>query len=359
MKILFYINILSDGGAERVVTNIANYFVSQGHETIVVNTFKTPNEYSLDKQVKHIYLETEEKATNFWLRNYQRIKKLRKVLKQEKPDVAIAFMTEPSFRLTMASIGLKIKTMVSMRNAPEHVENGLKSKILLRVPFRLADGIVFQTEYAQKYFSKKVQNHSRVIVNPVNSLFYGELYEGERKNIVTAGRLRVQKNQLMLIDAFARISEEIPDNLLIYGEGDYRELLEKRIGELGLNDRVFLMGNEPKLYEKLKSAKLFVFPSDYEGLPNALMEAMALGLPIISTDCDGGGARMLIEHEKNGYLIPKRDTDALEKTMREVLALSNEEREKIGEEARSTAEGFKYETIAKKWEDYAIDLSKK
>lgn len=359
MKVLFYINILSGGGAERVLTNVANYFVSQGHETVVVNTFYTPNEYPLDKQAKHIYLETEEKAANFWVRNYQRIKKLRKVLKKEKPDVAISFMTEPNFRLIMASAGLKNKTLVSLRINPEYEDKGIRGKFFLRVPFQCADGVVFQTEHAHKYFGKRVERHSRVIVNPVNSLFYGEPYEGERKNIVTAGRLCAQKNQLMLIDAFSRLANETQDNLLIYGDGDYKELLQKRIDELGINDRIFLMGNESKLYEKLKSAKLFVFPSDFEGLPNALMEAMALGLPAISTDCDGGGARMLLDHGKNGYLIPKRDTDALEKIMREVLALSSEEREKIGAEARKTAEGFRYETIAKKWEDYALYLSKK
>lgn len=359
MKVLLYINVLSGGGAERVLTNVANYFVSQGHETVVVNTFETPKEYPLEKQVKHIYLEKEDKKGNFLARNFERIKKLRRVLKEEKPDIAVSFMMEPNLRLVLASVGLKNKTLVSLRNAPESLETNFKQKILLRFPFFLADGVVFQTEHAHNYFGKRVKQQSRVIVNPVNSLFYGEPYVGERKNIVTAGRLCAQKNQLMLIDAFSKLTEETEDNLLIYGDGEYRELLQKRIDEAGMNDRIFLMGNESKLYEKMKSAKIFVLSSDFEGLPNALMEAMALGLPTISTDCDGGGAKMLLDHGKNGFLIPKGDTDALEKTMREVLSLTDEEREKIGACARETAEGFRYETIAKKWEDYAIELSQK
>lgn len=359
MKVLFYINTLSDGGAERVLTNVANYFVSQGHETVVVNTFQTPNEYPLDEKATHLYLEKDEKASGFWARNYQRIKKLREVLKQEKPDVAISFMLEPNFRLTMASLGLRQKKMVSLRINPECEDKGIKGRFLLRFPFYCADGVVFQTEYAQNYFGAHIKKHSRVIVNPVNSLFYGEQYKEERKDIVTAGRLCERKNQRMLIDAFSKVADEVSDNVLIYGEGDSREMLQNRIDELGLKERVFLMGNEPKLYEKLKSAKLFVLPSDYEGLPNALMEAMALGIPAISTDCDGGGARMLIEHGKNGFLIPKRDTDALEKTMRKVLNLSDEERAKIGVKARETAEGFRYETVCQKWEDYARALYQK
>ena len=274
MKVLFYVNILSGGGAERVIANLANNFHESGHEIIVVNTFPTEKEYHLNKDIKHLYMESQKDCGNVLKKNIMRIGKLRKILKKEKPDVAVAFMREPNWRLIMASKGLKVKTVVSLRVTPEHEDGVFPKNFVLRYPLKKADAVVFQTKHAQQYFDKSIINHSKIILNPIKNDIYDINYEGKRKNIVTAGRLAPIKNQLLLVDAFARIANVTDDKLLIYGEGDCRQILQNRIDELKMNDKIILMGNTANLHEEIKSARIFVLSSDLEGLPNALMEEM-------------------------------------------------------------------------------------
>ncbi|MBE7016411.1 MAG: glycosyltransferase family 4 protein [Ruminococcaceae bacterium] len=358
MKILFYINIMSGGGAERVIANLANYMNDHGHSVTVVNTFPTDKEYPLISGVDHLYLENEKSTESRLIRNINLIKKLRRIIKAKNPDVAVSFMREPNWRLILSTFGLKVKKLVSQRVTPEHEDGRFPKSFILRYPLKKADGIVFQTDHARDYFDDSIKNHSRIILNPVKNGIYDISFSGERKNIVTAGRLSSIKNQLLLIDAFSKIANATDDNLLIYGEGDLRDMLQNRIEELNMKDRVFLMGNSSTLHDDIKSAKIFVLSSNLEGLPNALMEAMAIGLPCISTDCLGGGARMVIDDGKNGFIVPVKDVDAMAEKLSYVLSLSAEERDLIGTNARKSAESFKADVICKNWEDYMIELTK-
>lgn len=358
MKVLFYVNILSGGGAERVIANLANNFYEKGHEIIVVNTFPTEKEYHLNKDIKHLYMESQKDCGNVLKKNITRIGKLRKILKKEKPDVAVAFMREPNWRLVIASKGLKVKTIVSLRVTPEHEDGKFPKNFMLRYPFKKADAVIFQTEHAQQYFDESIVKHSKIILNPIKNGIYDINYKGERKNIVTAGRLASTKNQLLLINAFSKVADTTEDKLLIYGEGECRQALQNRIDELRMNDKIILMGNSSNLHEEIKSAKVFVLSSDLEGLPNALMEAMALGLPCISTDCQGGGARMVIQDGKNGFIVPVGDTNALAEKIKYVLSLSDKERDEIGKSAKETAQGFRADVICKEWEEYIYSLLK-
>lgn len=358
MKILFYINIMSGGGAERVIANLANYMQCHGHDVTVVNTFPTDKEYHLSAGIDHVYLEDEKSTARRLIRNITLIKNLRKIIKTKNPDVAVSFMREPNWRLILSSFGLKVKRLVSQRVTPEHEDGRFPKSFILRYPLKKADGIVFQTDHARDYFDDSIKSHSRIILNPVNNEIYDISYTGERKNIVTAGRLSTIKNQLMLINAFAKIADTTEDNLLIYGEGDLRNNLQSRINELNMQDRIFLMGNSSKLHEEIKSAKIFVLSSNLEGLPNALMEAMAIGLPCISTDCLGGGARMVLDDGKNGFIVPVKDADAMAEKLSYVLSLSPDEREILGQRAKITANGFKADEVCKQWENYMEYLIK-
>jgi glycosyltransferase involved in cell wall biosynthesis len=258
--------------------------------------------------------------------------------------------------ITAATIVPLDRKVHSFENRFSITDGGMLKAFALRFPLRKADGVVFQPNHAQQYFDKSITEHSKIILNPIKNDIYDIFYEGERKNIVTAGRLTSMKNQLMLIDAFSRISNLTDDNLLIYGQGNYYDILKNRINELKMDNRIFLMGNSDKLHEEIKSAKMFVLSSDLEGLPNALMEAMALGLPCISTDCQGGGARMVIENDENGFLVPVGDVDALAEKIKYLLSLSQEERDKIGKNARKSAENFKADVVCQKWESYIKEL---
>ena len=307
MKIAFYINILANGGAERVVATLANA-LSQDNEVIVITSFPCDREYFLDKNVRRINIEQQEKKDNFIFRNIRRIRGLRQILKENKPDSLVSFMGEPNFRSIVACFGLKIKTVISVRNDPAKEYDSLLFRFLAKTLFCLADYAVFQTEDAQHWFPKSIQNKSCVILNPVANVFFDTCYDGERHNIVTTGRLVPQKNHKLLIKAFARIADKIEDNLYIYGEGFLRAELERLISELKMEKRIFLPGAVKNVPETIKTAKLFVLSSDFEGMPNSLMEAMALGIPCVSTDCPCGGPKMLLN--KN-FLVPIKDISRL------------------------------------------------
>lgn len=346
MKILFYINVFNRGGAERVMSVLANHFAKIGNQVVLVNSYKVDNEYQLNQSIKHLYLDSNNFKSRFH-KNYSRIKKLRKILKQEKPDVAISFMAEPNFRLLIASALLKTKTIISIRNDPEKEYCGRVMGMAAKLLFRFADGVVFQTEDAKKWFPTKVQNKSEIIINPVDDSFYSVSY-CSKKDIVSIGRLSDQKNQKMLISAFSKIASKTNENLYIYGEGPLEKELRKYINDLGMNNRIFLPGIVKNVKDMLSSAKLFVLSSKYEGMPNSLMEAMAVGVPCISSDCPCGGPRMLLNGELNGLLYNAEDEISLSNLMLDLI--NNKELcEKYSALINKRALSFKTGAICSKW----------
>lgn len=196
MKILFYINVLSNGGAERVMANLANE-LSLENDVVLVNSFRTNNEYELNSSIKHIYLD-DNSYKGFFEKNFARIKLLRKYLKKEKPDIAISFMAEPNFRLLLAKAFMGTKTIISIRNDPNKEYGNLLFKILAKSLFVTSNGIVFQTKEAKKWFPKMIQSRSRVIYNPVKQVFYDTKTNDNPENIVAVGRLSKQKNHKLL-----------------------------------------------------------------------------------------------------------------------------------------------------------------
>ena len=203
----------------------------------------------------------------------------------------------------------KIPVIISERNDPSEKSRELSRgfKILRKISYYLAAGYVFQSNGAKEYYPIRCQNKSTVILNPIDvSSLPDRTDDRIEKKIVTVGRLHPQKNHKLLIKCFAKSNFcKYGYTLHIYGEGELRKELESLIYKLNVQDKVFLEGNHADVLNEIKNASLFVFTSNYEGLPNALMEAMALGIPVISTDCSPGGARMLIkDDESNGIIIP-------------------------------------------------------
>lgn len=354
MKIVFYINSLRHGGAERVMCNLATQFSEHGDDCVFVTSFFAENEYALGSNVRRISLFAQKQAGGFLRRNYRLTAELRKVLKQEKPDVVISFMAEPNFRAIIASIGLKNKVCISVRNDPGKEYRSLLTKFLAKTLFRHADGVVFQTPDAQKWFPKSIQKKSRVIYNQVDEVFYNTKFEGERNNIVTTGRLVPQKNHKLLIRAFASIADRVADDLIIYGEGALRSELKALISELHMEKRIFLPGSIKDVAETIKSAKLFVLSSDYEGMPNSLMEAMALGIPCISTDCPCGGPRDLFGEYGEVRLVPCGDASALAETIYQKL-----EHQEDGAIERTLAKKFTPDDVNRLWDDYLTVIAEK
>ena len=354
MKIVLYIDSMCKGGAQRVMSNLADHLVEK-EEVILINDYKQDldeSQYIVNKCVRRLYLKNELSG-NILVKNVQRIVNLRKIVREENPDVILSFMGRPNIRMAIATLGLRVKKIVSVRNDPnrEYGENRIKKKII-NFLFGLLDGCVFQTDEAKEYFSKKIQDKSRIIYNPVKHTFFETKREKICNNIVTFGRLEPQKNHSLLIGAFSQLADKFQNvNLIIYGEGPLKSNLECLIRELELDGRVILAGNTDHVVEELSKAMLFVLCSDYEGMPNALMEAMAAGVPCIATDCPCGGPHELIRDKTDGILIPCQDELALSEAMCDLI-VNEDKREGYGLRAKQRAQMFKPELIYQEWDDY-------
>lgn len=256
---------------------------------------------------------------------YNRVKRIRRVCDQFMPDYIISFLPDNNIYSILASLIHKNwKLIICERNDPErNPERGNKVRFARSLLYRFADGYVFQTDDAKKYFSKKIQEKSAVIPNPVASDI-PESSNSKRKAIVSVASLKEQKNYPMAIQAFARISREFPDYIYeIYGEGEERAKIETLILQLELSDRVILKGYSAHVLEEIKDASLFIMSSDYEGMSNSMIEALALGIPSIVTNHPIGAPRMLIHDGVNGLLTPVGDVEGLAEKIRRVLSDCN------------------------------------
>lgn len=356
-KIIFYIDSMQLGGAQRVMNNLLNYYVSQEVEVILINDIVPVNdfpEYAIHSSVKRLFLDDRELSRIE--KNMHRIVKLRKIVKEENPDVMLSFLGPPNIRMLMATIGLNSKKVVSVRNDP-HREYGFGiKKIISKIIFQLADGCVFQTKDAMEYFGNKLKKKAKIIFNPVDERFYKTEWNAKKKHVVAIGRLEPQKNPELLIRAFANISPRFPDyELHMYGEGNLKKFLAELCAELGIQNRVFLNGHTNEVETKLSEATVFALTSDYEGMPNILMEAMAVGIPVITTDCPCGGPRMLINNDNEGILVTCGDEKMLSDAMEKILS-SQEVRTRMSENERKRAKVFQPEIIYSEWNDFLMQI---
>ena len=353
--IAFYCSSLTRGGAERVFANLAEYFADKGYTVYLVTQYKQEDEYPLSLGISRILSDLtpkEEKKGrlgNFFARYF----KLRNIFKRIKPDIVFSCNGKNNFMAECANFGLHDKVVVSVVADPKMEYPSKRMQFLAKALFRFADGIVFQTREAASFFPKAIRKKGVILPNSINPQFIRPRFEGEReKEIVAVGRLDDNKNHAMLLTAFAGICEEFPDyRVVIYGEGENREKLQQMIPELGLQGRAFLPGRVDHIEEKIYKSTLFVMTSDTEGMPNAMLEAMSLGLCVISTDCPCGGPGEMIISGENGYLIPVRDTEKLKEQMAYCLS-HPDEMERVGRNASMIQKSMSPIEVNKKWEGY-------
>lgn len=362
MKIMFHLNCLEIGGAERVVSTLSNALVEIGEEIVIATEWVGEVEYELSPKVKRIVvgLTKEESLTGHLSRIRNRIRHLRRAVKEEKPDVVIAFAQMAIYRALAATQRTGTPVIAAVRTDPIGHYDSLADKILIPLLYRHAAGFVFQTTDQRDFFGKRVRDKSTIILNPVNDRFVnGRQVTRKEKSIVHSGRLVDFKHQKFLIEAFLEFHKTHPDYCLkIYGpdSGDgTKEQLEELIDQTHSKDYVFLMGNCENLYEELSKGTVFAFSSCYEGLPNALIEAMVLGLPIVATDCPCGGPKTLIRSGENGILVPvdhqKEYVEALS-----YLVENPDAAEKLGKEARKLLSLVEKNAIVQQWRDYATGI---
>lgn len=390
---MFFIDAMGGGGAERVISVLVPEFVKDGIDVSIVMMRKKEIAYQLPEEV-HLYYASDLKVSIygkivrklFKFHNNLRAKivpplqkrglfknlpewnettfyfyskfalPFKGLLKQHPGCTAFGFLIRSSVILTMAARGLPVHTVYCERSNPKR-HNIQDSLIRLRDRFypKYQSGI-FQTEEVMSYFTK-LKGPKRIILNPVITGL-PEPFGGERRHeIVTFCRLGKEKHLTLLIDAYQRVIERYPDfTLKIYGDGSEKEYLETYIKDRKLEGRAFIKSFASDVHGLVKDAYAYVSTSDYEGLSNSMLEAMAIGLPCVCTDCDGGGARMMIEDHENGLLIPKCDSNALYNVLIELI-----ESEELCKKLSANAAKVRYEltpsNIAKQWEDFAASLS--
>ncbi len=358
-KIALFINSLQKGGSERVMVNLAEFFHSKGYEVLLVTQYKRQVEYDINPEIKRVYSEPEkDRLTGGRIHNFiVRFNTLRSIWKDFKPDVILSFLGKNNMMAILTSRGLGAKVAVSVRGLPTLEYEGNKQQKLAKILFGYADGVVLQTKDAMNFFPAKVRKKAVILSNPLNPAFINRRYEGKRSNyIVAVGRLDENKNHSMLIRGFSKISTDFPEtSLRIYGEGSSRPELEKLIIDLKLNDRVFLPGYADDVPGTICDAACFVLSSNTEGMPNSIMEAMALGIPVVSTDCPCGGPATLIKDGENGMLVDVNDDDGLAKALRQILS-SPEYAGKLSDNAYEFIKELHPDKVNARWEEYLGSL---
>lgn len=360
-KLMFYIDSMQMGGANRVMANLTSYFSKIGVKVVLVNDIRTKpekKEYEIETKVKRVFLDDKiDNENNKIIKNLKRIQRLRRVMQDEKPDAVISFMGPPNERMVVATLGLKVKTIVSVRSDP-YMEYGRGiRRVVANILFSIANGCVFQTDEAARYFRRRIVKKSRIIFNPINPKFYQVEHKKENGHIIVVGRLQHMKNPELILNAFAKIEKKYPwCELDFFGTGDLEKSLVEKVKRYGLVGRVNFKGLAMNIEEELARASVFVLCSDYEGMPNALMEAMAVGLPVISTDCPCGGPRMLILNPDQGLLVPCNDIESMVRALEKVLE-NKELRQKMSVESRKRARQFHPDIVYKEWEMYIESLN--
>ena len=342
-KVLFHLNSLEKGGAERVVCTLAGQFYNNGYEVVIATEWTGKDEYVLAEGVRRIHVGLTDEGGRIHSFLY-RIRALRKVLKEERPDVVLAFAKKAIYRALLSTVGTKIPVILSVRTSPVGNYDHISDRILIPLLYNRAAGAVFQTKQAKSFFPKKLQERAAVIINPIQKDYLGRSSPVTRKKeIVQVGRLDRVKDQETLLESMYRVHRKYPDYILrIYGgdSGDgTKEALEESIALHKAGGYIFLMGSAQHLEERIEDASVFVLSSYLEGMPNALMEAMALGLPVVATDCPCGGPADLIKSGENGILVPVRNAEAMAEAIMSLLENAELAKEmgmramKIGEHA--------------------------
>ena len=341
--VTFAIGSLYGGGAERVVSVWASALAEKGYRVSILVYSRVDNEYPIHPNIEVCPIANSQKECNE-LSMLNRVKLFRKLLKDLKPNVVVSFLPAMQVYIYLASIGLKIPRIETIRINPWMANSlsGFLKKLWLRC-FRTCNALILQSKDQKSFFTKKIQKKSVVIPNPINSRYIENLktnYYDKSHKIVAAGRLSDQKNYKMMIDAVAKVKLKFNDvSLDIYGLGEKEEEIKQYLKDIGLEDTVHLMGRSNQLYNVYKDADLYLMSSDYEGMPNALAEAMAIGLPCISTDCKTG-PRDLIDDGVNGYLVPCGDVDKLAEKIEKVFSMTSEEQKNLGQKAREKIMDF-------------------
>lgn len=350
LKVLFVVDRLDEGGAGRVISLLANYFVKD-NDVMILRLNNNLVSYELNDKIELLFIN------HFFDFSFNlKIKKIMDVISTKKPDIVVSFLSQINVYSIIACNKIGVKIIVSERNNPRINPKNIIKRIYRNHIYKRADGLVFQTKKAQNYFCRIIRNKSKIILNPISSDIPIR-FEFDENKVICVGRLVKQKNYKMTIKSFALFKTQNPNaKLYIYGDGPEREKIKKMILQNNLEKDVFLKGNVSNIYEEMSNSNLFIMTSYYEGLSNALIEAMAIGLPCVVTDESNGGSRELIESGENGYLVRINDFADFAKKMDVAI---NDNNNYFSSNAKKIRERLGINNIANQWLDYVREILEK
>lgn len=385
-EIIFIINSMRGGGAERVITLLCNAATKKGYSVSLILTYQSKKDavfHAIDNRIDIISLADEisnQKSSSlmpclimflarligklgyknkssilkYYSRNFDSIAWLKKHFKKHKNSSAVAFLYDSIF-FTLLSKNKSTKVIISERGDPAQSSDSKTTAAFMKTEFPKAEDIVFQSPDAQKWYLENTPAKGTVIFNPIKPDL-PEPYNGEiKKRIVNFCRISAQKNLIMLVDAFAEFHEEFPEYKLdIIGDpvgndaDGYIDSVKEHIKKLNCEDCIHIIPARKDIHDYIKDYSMFVSSSDYEGMSNSMLEAMAMGLPCVCTDCPAGGARAVIKDGENGLLTPVGDSHALYLAMKKI-AENPELANKLSQNSVKIREEQSVDKIIKKW----------
>lgn len=353
MKMVFVGYLHGFGGAEKQIIMLANEMVERGHDVFLLSLVAGNICYDMDKRVKHRFIQDKKMLGGAIFSRYLL---LLKQLKEIKPDITINFWFQSAYLEALMPRGITGKVIYCERSDPGDKQFSGVLRIIRTITMPLMSGFVFQSKGAQNFFNRRIVKKSVIIPNAV--ILKESSYEHPPKKdlIINVGRLSAQKNQSLLIQAFSSITKEFPNyKLEIFGEGELKNQLDLQIKSLKMTEYIEIKKPTLEIQKIMRTARLFVLSSDYEGMPNTLLEAMALGTPCISTDCKPGGAREIINNGENGFIVERRNVEQLTKAIEKVL-INPELQQQFIKKGLRKMENFEPRIIYDKWEDYFVKV---
>lgn len=355
MKILFVISCLSYGGAEKNLMLVANY-LCQKHDVMLCDF----NEHKIIQTVSNnidFYQMNEwactKKKYDWVYKRIEQYKYLKSICLNKRPDVIVSFLPIPNALSVVCGKKLKIPVIISERADP--YQSTSKLDVILHKIYNKADGAVFQTEGAKKFYGKKLQKKSIIIPNPVlikNNIEEHD-YSVQNNEIAFVGRFEIrQKRQDLAIEALRIVKKIYPNvKLIFYGDGPDTDLIKELVNKYNLQESVYFAGAINNVHTSINKSEIFLMTSDYEGIPNALIEAMSIGMPCISTDCSPGGAKLLTQNGQDGILVECGNIDDISNAIIRLFGSENLRKE-YGERAKEITDRFSMKHIMDLWDKY-------
>ena len=337
-RVCIAIHGLAHAGAERVAASWANYLAKNGHTVSIVVYANSEETYDLDDRVRVVPIAAT-RDLYYQMSKVKQLLSIRKIIKREKPQILISFLPKMQINMMLATVGMRIKRIETIRNNPWIDKDVSGKRFLWNLCFKRSNTIVVQTKEQSLYFSEALRNKCVVISNPVSSDFSDrqKVYDADGvRRFVAVARINTQKNYPMMIRAFAQVAAKNPSCTLdIYGAGAPEVIheVENLIEQLDMKNNIRLCGWRKDIAELLLKYDAFLLSSNYEGMPNALAEAMAAGLVCLSTDCKTGPKDM-IDSGINGFLSKTGDVQSFADGIKSISQMSQQQCADMGNAAR-------------------------